>query len=119
MAAARRRPPSRGPDAVPPPDGARFALRTLPAGAGGRSLAIEALAREAGLHPEVVGRLVRLGLVGPTGTAYRPSFPPDAAARLARAGRLRRDLGLNYAGAVLACDLLARIEELEARLRSR
>jgi hypothetical protein len=30
--------------------------------------------------------------------------------------RLRRDLGLNYAGAILACDLLARIEELEARL---
>jgi hypothetical protein len=30
--------------------------------------------------------------------------------------RLRRDLGLNYAGAVLACELLARIEELEERL---
>ena len=31
--------------------------------------------------------------------------------------RLRRDLGLNYAGALLACDLLARIDDLEARLR--
>ena len=31
--------------------------------------------------------------------------------------RLRRDLGLNYAGAVLACELLARIDELE-QLRS-
>jgi hypothetical protein len=31
------------------------------------------------------------------------------------AGRLRRDLGLNYAGAVLACELLARIQELESR----
>ena len=41
----------------------------------------------------------------------------DAAARLARAARLRRDLGLNYAGALLACDLLDRIAELEARLR--
>jgi hypothetical protein len=31
--------------------------------------------------------------------------------------RLRRDLGLNYAGAMLACDLLERIDELERRLR--
>jgi hypothetical protein len=41
----------------------------------------------------------------------------DAAARLARIVRLRNDLGLNYAGAILACDLLARIELLEARTR--
>jgi len=41
---------------------------------------------------------------------------PDAAARLARTVRLRRDLGLNYAGAILACELLARIDDLEARL---
>jgi hypothetical protein len=46
-------------------------------------------------------------------------LPRDAAARLARAGRLRRDLGLNYAGAILACELLARIDELEAPLRRR
>jgi chaperone modulatory protein CbpM len=59
------------------------------------------------MHPELVRRLIALGLVEP-GEA-------GAAARLARAVRLRRDLGLNYAGAVLACELLARIEELEAK----
>jgi hypothetical protein len=32
--------------------------------------------------------------------------------------RLRRDLGVNYAGAVLATELLARIEELEQGLRT-
>jgi hypothetical protein len=68
----------------------------------------EALARSAGLHPDLVRRLIRIGAVDP--------FSWDAAPRLARLVRLRRDLGLNYAGAVLACDLLARIEELEARL---
>ena len=58
------------------------------------------------------------GLLEPAGgTARSPLFPRDAAARLARAARLRRDLGLNYAGAVLACELLARIDELEERLR--
>jgi hypothetical protein len=79
---------------------------------------IDALAREAGLHPKLVRRLVALGVVDPVGgTGAAPMFAPDAPARLARAERLRRDLGLNYAGAVLALELLARIDELEARLR--
>ena len=78
-----------------------------------RDPAIERLARESGLHPDVVRRLVRLGLV-------RPTYPPAAPALLARAARLRRDLGLDYAGAVLACELLARIDDLQAQLdRSR
>jgi chaperone modulatory protein CbpM len=51
---------------------------------------------------------VALGLLEP--------YPVDAAARIARAARLRRDLGVNYAGAVLACELLARIDELQRRL---
>jgi hypothetical protein len=78
-----------------------------------RDSAIERLARESGLHPAVVRRLVRLGLV-------RPTYSPAAPALLARAARLRRDLGLDYAGAVLACELLARIDDLQAQLdRSR
>jgi hypothetical protein len=56
---------------------------------------------------------VSLGLV-------RPTYSPAAPALLARAVRLRRDLGLDYAGAVLACELLARIDDLQAQLdRSR
>jgi chaperone modulatory protein CbpM len=77
----------------------------------------EVLAREAGIHPGLVVRFVRLGLLEPWGPPSRPRFPRDAAATLARAVRLRRDLGLNYAGAVLACELLARIDDLEGRLR--
>jgi hypothetical protein len=70
---------------------------------------VRTLAREAGVHPDVVRHFVALGLLEP--------YPRDAAARIARAARLRRDLGLNWAGAVLACELLARIDELERRLR--
>jgi len=77
---------------------------------------LEALAREAGLHPDLVRRLVALGALE---SADGPLFPRDAAARLARIARLRRDLGLNYAGALLACDLLARIEALEHALGRR
>jgi hypothetical protein len=86
--------------------------------AGGGSVELEVLAREAGMHPDLVNRLVRLGLLEPAApNAIPPLFPRDAARLLARAARLRRDLGLNYAGAVLASRLLARIEVLEARLR--
>jgi hypothetical protein len=78
---------------------------------------LEALAREAGLHPDLVRRLIALGLLERTGGSARsPLFSRDAAARLAQAARLRRDLGLSYAGAVLACELLARIDDLEERL---
>jgi hypothetical protein len=77
----------------------------------------EQLARESGLAPGLLRRLIGLGFVAPEGgTRSSPLFAPDAAAMLRRAVRLRRDLGLNYAGAVLATELLARIEELERRL---
>jgi hypothetical protein len=78
---------------------------------------IETLACEAGLHPDLVARFVQLGLLEPQiGPDSVARFPRDAAARLARAARLRRDLALSYAGAVLAVDLLARIDQLEDRL---
>jgi DNA-binding transcriptional MerR regulator len=83
-----------------------------------RLVAIDVLAAATGLHPQHLRRLVALGVVQPRGgTRDAPLFTRDAAARLARIGRVRRDLGLNYAGAVLACDLLDRIDDLEARLR--
>jgi len=92
--------------------GTRLATR------GTALVGIETLAREAGIHPQLVRRLIGLGLIEPGGgTAASPLFRHEAAAILARAARLRRDLGLNYAGAVLATELLARIDELEERLR--
>jgi hypothetical protein len=88
-------------------------------GATGRLLSLDALARETGQHPELVRRFVALGLVDPAGgTAAAPLFTRSDAAALARAARLRRDLGIGYAGAVLASELLARIEILERQLAS-
>ncbi|MEA2387188.1 MAG: chaperone modulatory protein CbpM [Thermoleophilaceae bacterium] len=71
---------------------------------------VDVLARASGLHGDLVERLVRYGATD--GAA-------DAAARLAQVQRLRRDLGLNLAGAVLACELLARIEKLEEQTWTR
>jgi hypothetical protein len=70
-----------------------------------RTSTIDTLARRAGVHPDLVRALVASGWIA-------RDEPP---ARLARAMRLRRDLGVNLAGALLACDLLDRIDELEGR----
>ena len=70
---------------------------------------VRVAARQSGVPPALVRRFVAWGLLD-------GSPADEAAERLARAARLRRDLGLNYAGAVLACELLARIDELERRL---
>jgi hypothetical protein len=78
------------------------------------SYTLDELAREAGVHPELVRRLVAMGVLDP-GSPDPELWPRATAARLARAIRLRRDLGLNYAGALLAAELLDRIDELERR----
>jgi DNA-binding transcriptional MerR regulator len=75
------------------------------------------VARRAGVRIVHVRRYLDFGLFEPHPAAATedPRFHPSTAARVARAERLRRDLGLNHAGAVLVCELLDRISELEAR----
>jgi DNA-binding transcriptional MerR regulator len=75
------------------------------------------VARRAGVKVVHVRRYLTYGLIEPHPDAApeTPRFDPGSAARVARAERLRRDLGLNYAGAVLVSELLDRIGELETR----
>jgi len=96
----------------------RHAVQLVRTRSGGPPLVtLEALSRASGLHPDVIRRFVQFGLLAPRGgTAAAPLFAEQDALLLARAARLRRDLGVNYAGAVLASELLARIEDLEQRL---
>ncbi|HEX4009948.1 MAG TPA: chaperone modulator CbpM [Solirubrobacteraceae bacterium] len=80
------------------------------------AIELAGVARRAGLRVSVVRRYLALGLFEPcAGTSRAPRFDPSSAARVAKADRLRRDLGLNSAGAVLACELLDRIRALETR----
>lgn len=89
-------------------------------------LGLDTLAARCGVHPDLVRRLVTLGLLEPAGGAdpWREDrvevwFLPDQATRLARLLRLRGDLSLNYAALGLVLDLLERIEALESELRRR
>ena len=81
----------------------------------GRTIELTVVARQAGVQVSLARRYLAFGLFEAcAGTSDAPLFEPICAARLAKAERLRRDLSLNYAGAVLVCELLDRIEELEA-----
>ena len=70
------------------------------------------------LDLEAVVELAALGLVSPRG--YSPQewqLPAAAVPRLAMAGRLMRDLGINVSGAVLAVELLEAQRDLEREIR--
>jgi DNA-binding transcriptional MerR regulator len=74
------------------------------------------VAQRAGVRIALVRRYLEFGLFEPHPEPGKaPRYDPGSAARIARAERLRRDLGLNFPGAVLACELLDRIRALEAR----
>jgi chaperone modulatory protein CbpM len=80
----------------------------------------EQFARRCGVHPELVRRLVALGLVhAERGEDGALRFSPSEVTAVARLQRLRMTLPLNYAALGLVVELLDRITELETALRIR
>ena len=71
-----------------------------------------------GLHPDLIRRLVALGIIDaardPAGELW---FPRSQVAAVARMQRLRAGFALNYAAIALVTDLLDRIAVLETALR--
>jgi len=82
-------------------------------------LDLGAFARATGAHPDLIRRLVALGIIDaredPSGELW---FSPSQLAAFARVQRLRAGFPLNYAAIGLVTDLLDRIAVLEAALRS-
>ena len=86
---------------------------------GSSLLSLDGFAARAGMHPELVRRLVALGLLEPTrDAAGRLWFAAPQLQVAARIQRLRAGLSLNYAALGLVMDLLDRVETLEAALRA-
>ena len=89
--------------------------------ASARALLDQAMfARRCGMHPDLVRRLVALGLVEAVhGDDGALRFSPSQVAVVARLQRLKTTLPLNYAALGLVVELLDRITELETALRVR
>jgi chaperone modulatory protein CbpM len=85
-----------------------------------RRLDLETFARATDLHPDLVRRLVTLGLLQAVPDAAGELwFLPTEIGAAGRIQRLRAGLSLNYASLGVVVDLLDRITELEAALRHR
>ena len=81
-------------------------------------LELNSFATRARLHPDLVRRLVALGLLeGERDAGGRLWLAPTELATVARIQRLRAGFSINYAAVGLVLDLLDRIEELQAALR--
>jgi DNA-binding transcriptional MerR regulator len=84
-----------------------------------RRLDLDSFARDAGVHPELIRRLVVLGLLEPQrDSAGVLSFTRYQLRDVSRIQRLRAGLGLNYMALGLVIDLLDRIADLERQLRT-
>lgn len=71
------------------------------------------------VHAEAVEAMVEEGIVAPIGGAQsRWRFSRGSVVRVRTVLRMQRDLHVNLAGAALALDLIERIEQLSARLKS-
>jgi chaperone modulatory protein CbpM len=80
---------------------------------------LETFARAVVMHPELVRRLVTLGLLEAyVDAAGELWFPPTQLSAAARVQRLRTGFGMNYASLGLVTELLDRIARLERALRA-
>ena len=82
----------------------------------GGLLPLSELAHVVGLHPDLINRFLDLGLIEPAAQRPEPLFTDEAALRIGRILRLRRDMGVNLASAGIILDLLDQIDELKKEL---
>jgi chaperone modulatory protein CbpM len=75
------------------------------------------LCRLCHLSVEEVQVLVEQGIIEPMDERPHWRFRAVSVRRIHRAVQLRQDLGVNWAGAALALDLIDELQELRTRLR--
>lgn len=90
-------------------------LRRSPASGG--LLSLSETARQACIHPDLLLRMVDLGLAEPEQSSPELLFAPETVGYISKALRLRNQLGINWAGVGLVMDLLERIGELEREIQ--
>lgn len=80
-------------------------------------LTCEVVAAAIGTRRSLVLRLAQRGLIETIeGDTEEPMVPRRVVVQLRRMQRLRRDLGVNFAGAAVILDLVGRIDQLNREL---
>ena len=80
-------------------------------------LTFDVVAETVGARRSLIARLVHQGLIETLDSGTEePMVPRRAVVQLRRMQRLRRDLGVNFAGAAIILDLVGRIEQLNREL---
>lgn len=94
-------------------------LKKWPRDPGLWELTLPQLASLCGVHPDLIVRFVKLGLLDPLEeqAGVPRLFERSAVDVVLKILRLRRDLGINYAGIGVVLELMHRIDVLEARVR--
>ena len=80
-------------------------------------LTFDVVAATVGAKRTLVARLAKQGLIETVDSGTdEPLLPRRVVVHLRRMQRLRRDLGVNFAGAAVILDLVGRIEQLNREL---
>jgi chaperone modulatory protein CbpM len=83
-------------------------------------LTFDVFAETVGARRSLVVRLARQGLIETLESQTdEPLLPRRAIMQVRRMQRLHRDLGVNFRGAAIICDLVGRIEQLNRELNKR
>jgi chaperone modulatory protein CbpM len=83
------------------------------------TLTVADLCRSCAVEAEMIEAMVEEGILEPVGQRrHHLYFHASSLRRTRLTVTLQRDLGVNLAGAALALELLERIAELEAKVRS-
>lgn len=82
-------------------------------------LSLSELAHRCGVHPDLVDRFMRLGLIDAVDRDVEGMalFNAEAVFAVRKILRLRNELGVNYTGIGVIFELMSRIEILESRIR--
>ncbi|MBN1670377.1 MAG: hypothetical protein JXR37_05065 [Kiritimatiellae bacterium] len=82
-------------------------------------LNVQELAFLAGTSRRIIERMVWFEVIEPARSEPEPGFPPQAVARVRRVLRIRDELGVSWSSMGLVLELMERVAQLEAELRSR
>lgn len=96
-----------------------FIVRVKKSWGASPTVSLTEVAYRCGVHPELIERFLRLGLIDTAAQSTREEtlFHAEVISMVRKILRLRNELGVNYAGIGVILELISRIESLEDHIR--